>query len=211
MHDAAGLGVGDKSTKHALDVDAVMVVEATIFGRQRGFDEVVGHFVKRHQFGVLDAAATDDVAVTVEKSDREVGLFQPVVVGGLTKGGKGERQHENQTAGSQRRHFRQRLDEQPAAPARDMGAVHEGREALVDFTGPFAALEHGKIDPGVDIEQQPFEPRPPIVARIGKHVGHFSALREGTSTFGPAPLVFVADGDFAGQPLVIPPGDRWFS
>ncbi len=130
---------------------------------------------------MLDAAAADLVAVAVEKGDREVGLFQPVVVGGLAEGGHGERQHEQQAAGAQRRHFRQRLDEEPAPPAGDMGAVHEGGEALVDFAGPFAALEHGEIDPGVEIEQQPLEFRLPVVARIGKHVGHISALRESTS------------------------------
>ena len=171
-----------------MDVDAVMVVEAAVFGRQRGLDEIVGHFVERHQFGVLDAAAADDVAVAVEKGDGELGLFQPVVVGGLAEGGEGERQHEHQAAGAQRRHFRQRFDEEPASPAGDMGVVHEGREALVDFAGPFAALEHGKIDPGVDIEQQPLELRPPIVARIGEHVGHFSALREGGGQVRPRNL-----------------------
>jgi hypothetical protein len=62
-----------------------------------------------------------------------------------------------------------------------MGVIHDSGEALVDFTRPFAALEDGKIDAGIDIEQHPLEFGSPIVVRIRKHVGHNNALRESTT------------------------------
>ena len=72
----------------------------------------------------------------------------------------------------ERRGFRQRLDDEPAPPAGDMETVHDRGEPLVQLARPFAALEDGEIDPRVEIEQQPLELEPPVVAPIGKHVGH---------------------------------------
>ena len=81
-----------------------------------------------------------------------------------------ERQHQDEAAGAERRHLRQRLDQQPAPPAGDVEAVHEGGEALVELAHPLAAVEHREVDARIDVEQEPLELRLPVVARIGEHV-----------------------------------------
>ncbi len=178
LNHAAGLGIGHKGAEGALEIDAEVLEETPVLGCEHRLDQVIGKLVERHRVVMLDAAAADFIAVAVEKRHREIGLFQPVAVGRLAEGRHAERHHEKQAACAQRRHFRQRLDEEPAPPAGHVSAVHDGGETLVDLAGPFAGLEHRRIDPGVEIEQQPFEFWPPVVAWIGKHVRHCRVLRE---------------------------------
>ena len=157
-----------------------MLVEAPVFGRQHRLDEVIGEILERHGIVVLDAAVADFVAVAVEKGDGEFGFLQPVVVGGVAERRNRERQHQHQPAGPQRRRLRERLDQQPAPPAGDVEAVHEGGVALVEFARPFPALEHRGIDAGVDIQHQPLELRLPV-AGIGEHVLQRKVLPESGS------------------------------
>ena len=82
---AAGLGVGDERAHRAGDVDAEMLVEAPVLGRERRLDQRIGELRQRDRIVVLDAAAADLVAVAVEERHRELGLLQPVVVGGLAE------------------------------------------------------------------------------------------------------------------------------
>ena len=105
LHHAAGLRVGHQRAERAVKVDAEMLVEAAVFGRQRRLDQIVGHFVERHRIVVLDAAVADLVAVAVEKRHREIGFLQPVFVRGLAHRRDAERQHEEQAAGAERRHL----------------------------------------------------------------------------------------------------------
>ena len=109
------------------EVDAEMLVEAAVLGREHRLDQMVGHFLERHRIVVLDAAAADLVAVAVEERDGEFGFLQPVFVRGLAERGDGKRQHEQEAAGAKRRRFRQRLDDEPAPPAGDMETVHDRR------------------------------------------------------------------------------------
>ena len=108
-----------------------MLVEAAVFGSERGLDQVVRELVERDRVIVPDAARADFVAVAVEESDGEFGFLQPIVVRGLAEGRDREREHHHQAAGAERERLRQRLDEIPTPPARDMEAVHEYREALI--------------------------------------------------------------------------------
>ena len=182
MHHAAGLGVGHQRAERALKVDAEMLVEAPVLGRQHRLDQMVRKLVERHQFIVLDAAVADFVAVAVEEGDGEIGFLQPVVVGGLAESRNREYQQQEQSAGAERRHFRQWLDQHPTPPAGDVEAIHGRGEALIEFPRPLAGLKDRKIDAGVDIEQQPLELGPPVVARIGEHVRHYRALRKSAGT-----------------------------
>jgi hypothetical protein len=54
-------------------------------------------------------------------------------------------------------------------------------ETFIEFARPFAALEDGRIDARIEIEQQPLELEAPVAARIGKHVRHNCALRVSTA------------------------------
>ena len=43
--------------------------------------------------------------------------------------------------------------EEPAPPAGDVEAVHDGGEALVKLARPLAAQEHGEVDARIEVEQ----------------------------------------------------------
>ena len=158
---AAGLGVGDQGAHRAGDVDAEMLVEAPVLGRERRLDQHVGKLRQRDRIVVLDAAAADLVAVAVEERHRELGLLQPVVVGGLAERRQRERQQHDHAAGAHRGALRQGLDEHPAPPAADVEAVHEHGEPLPDLARPAPGLEQGVVEARVEIQQEPPELRLP--------------------------------------------------
>ena len=151
---AAGLRVGQKRARGAGDVDAEMVVEAAVFGGERRLDQHVRKIFQRDRVVVLDAAVADRIAVSVEEADREVGFLQPVVVGGLAEGGDRERQHQHGAAEAQRGGFRERLDDDPALPAADIEAVHEGRVALIELAQALGGREQRGIDARIHIQHQ---------------------------------------------------------
>ncbi len=172
---AAGLGVGDDRAQRAGDVDAEMVVEAAVLGGERRLDQDVGEILQRNRIVMLDAAAADRVAVAVEEAHREVGLLQPVFVGGFTEGGNGQRQHQDQAAEAKRGGFRQRLDENPALPAADMKAVHEGGIALIELARTLAGREQRRVDARVQIQH----PVPDLLFPFGEvDLAHGQALPE---------------------------------
>ena len=142
---AAGLRVGDQRAREAREVDAEMVVEAAVFGGERRLDQIVRKVFQRDRVVVLDAAAADRRAVAVEEGHREVGLLQPVVIGGFAERRDRQRQHQDQAAEADGGGFRQRLDEHPALPAADIEAVHEGRVALVEFAQALARREQRRV------------------------------------------------------------------
>ena len=133
------------------DIDAEMLVEAAILGRQHRLDQIVGKLVERHRIVVADAARADLVAVAVEEGHREFGLLQPVAVGGLAEGRDGERQHQHGADGAEGGGFRDELVE-PAPPAGDVEAVHEGGKALIGLAQAGEAAEQAGIDAGVEAE-----------------------------------------------------------
>src|SRR5206468_6289491 len=103
---------------------------------------------------MFDAAAADRIAVAVEELHREVGFLQPVVIGGFAKRGDRERQHQDQPAETDGGGFRKRLDEDPALPAADIEAVHEGGVALVQLAQALARREQRRVDARVQIQKE---------------------------------------------------------
>ena len=149
---AAGLRVGDQRARGAGDVDAEMVVEAAVLGRERRLDQIVRKILQRNRIIVLDAAAADRIAVAVEEGHREIGFLQPVVVGGFAERRHRQRQQQDQAAEPDGGGFRQRFDEDPAFPAADIEAVHEGREPLVEFAHALARREQRGVDARIEIQ-----------------------------------------------------------
>ena len=141
-----------------------MVVEAAVFGRERRLDQIVRKVFQRDRVVVLDAAAADRIAVAVEEGHGEVGLLQPVLVGGFAERRHGERQQQDQAAETDGGGFRQRLDEDPALPAADIEAVHEGRVALIELARALARGEQGGIDAGVEVQEEMPDLRSSIAA-----------------------------------------------
>ncbi len=164
LDHAAGPRIGGDGAQRAGDVDAEMLVEAPVLGGERRLDQVVGEFLERDGIVVADAARADLVAVAVEEGDGELGLLQPVVVGSLAKGRDRQRQHQDEPAGSQRPGFRQQLDGKPP-PAGDVEAVHVGGEPLVELAQPGEGAENRRIEPGVEVQQQPLELRLPVLLK----------------------------------------------
>ena len=71
LHDAAAARVDGQRPEGADRVDAPMLVEAPVLGRERRLDEVVGEFLELVGIVVPDAAAADLLAVAVEEGDGE--------------------------------------------------------------------------------------------------------------------------------------------
>ena len=153
LDDAAGLRIGEHGAEGAGNVDAEMLVEAPVLGGEHRLDQMIGQLVERDRMAVLDAAAADLVAVAVEEGHRELGLLQPVLVGGLAERRAGERQHQHEAAEAHGGHFRQRLDDEPAPPSRDMEAVHDVAVTLERLARQPEAAEQPEVEAGVEIEE----------------------------------------------------------
>ena len=193
LHHAAGARVRHQRAERAGRVDAEVLVEAAVFGGERRLDQVVGKLVERDRVVVLDAARADLVAVAVEEGDGELGLLQPVLVGGLAERRDRQRQHDDEAAGAHGGGFRQRLDEHPAPPAGDVEAVHDGGEALPRLAKLAPGREQAGIDARVGAQEEAAELRLPLLLRIfGVEVAHRGPGKQesgpgrpsGTFTFG---------------------------
>ena len=194
---AAGLRVGHQRAERAGDVDAEMVVEAAVFGGQRRLDQIVRKILERNRVIVLDAAAADRIAVAVEEGHREIGFLQPVVVGGFAECRHRQRQHQDQPAEPDGGGFRQRLDEDPALPAADIEAVHEGREPLIEFARALAGREQRRIDARIEIQH----PMPDFLLPFRWYdLAHREPLVSSKALKRPAGTVETSCGNVAANP-----------
>ena len=62
---------------------------------------------------------------------------------------------------------------EPAPPAGDVEAVHEGREALIGFAQAGEAAENAEIHPRIEREQEPLDPGFPL---LGEGVAQGAAV-----------------------------------
>src|SRR5690606_22885439 len=108
LDDRIGAHVLAQRPGEADEVDAEMLEEAAILGRQHGLDDVVGYLVDRDRIALDDAALADLVAVAVEAGDGVVALRAPVL-GGLLEGGERQREQDDGTGGPHREAFAQKL------------------------------------------------------------------------------------------------------
>src|SRR5215469_16000608 len=164
LYHAAGARIREHRAEQAGNVDAEVLVETAVLGGERRLDQMVGELVERDCVIVADAARADFIAVAVEEGDRELGLLQPIVVGGFPEGGDRERQQDQQAAAAQGETLRQRFDETPAPPPSDMEAVHQHGEALVKLAPPGLGLIHPEVDARIEIEQEAAQPYLPLGA-----------------------------------------------
>jgi len=147
----AGLGILAHGARQSEEVDAEMLEEAPVLGRQHRLDQVVGQFVDRHGILVDDAAMADQVAVAVEKGDGEVAVISPVLLG-LLEGRLGERQHQHRAGGAERHGFAEHFEEQLLPAARAKTAEEDG-DLLPDFRECKTGIPQRRIDPAVDPKQ----------------------------------------------------------
>jgi hypothetical protein len=71
LHDAGGARIDRDRAQRAEDVDAEMVVEAPVLGRQHRLDQVVRHLLQLQRIVMARAAMADLGAVAVEEGHGE--------------------------------------------------------------------------------------------------------------------------------------------
>ncbi len=158
LHDAAAAGVHGDRAEGADRVDAPVLVEAAVLGREGGLDEIVRKLFELVGIVEPDAAAADLLAVAVEEGDRELLRLQPVLVG-LLEGRDGEREHDDAAGRAEGGRFARQVQNNAERAA--------GAE-LVDGPGigfpqvreAAPALEQGRVQPGVEPERRALKARP---------------------------------------------------
>ena len=157
LHDAAAAGVHAERPEGADRVDAPMLEEAPVLGRERRLDQVVGEFLELHRIVVADAAAADLLAVAVEEGDRELLALQPVLAR-LAEGRQGERQHHHGGAGAERRRLAREIED-GALEAAHPELVRALGEALIAVAHPPPGRIERGVEPGVERQRRAFQAR----------------------------------------------------
>ncbi len=180
-------------------VDAPMLVEAPVLGRDQRLDENVGKFVDAQRIVVLDAAPPDLGAVAVEEGHGEVRRLEPVLAGRV-EGRLGERQHHH-AAGEPER---DRLAREVEGEALDAGDP----EAPLDLLGVAAiglaerapALVEAVVHPGVEAEHPVGQAGPELGQPVGGPVlGHCDGSSGSADSRSSKPRILARDGKpFAG-------------
>ncbi|KAF0136726.1 MAG: penicillin-binding 1A family domain protein [Xanthobacteraceae bacterium] len=164
LHHAAGAGIGGDGAEGADEVDAVVLVEAPVLGRQNRLDQVVGEFLQRHGIIVADAAPADLVAVAVLEDDGELGALAPVV-GRLAEGGDGEHEQHDEAAGAERHALRGDFGTHPL-PAVDLHPVGQVGEPLPAATDHPGEAEGPVVQSGVEVEEEALDGAAPPTAGL---------------------------------------------
>ena len=151
LDDGVGAQVLDQRPQRARHVDAEMVEEAPVLGREHRLDQVVGHLLERHGVALADAALADLVAVAVEERDREIALRPPVALGRL-EGGEREGQQENGAGRAQRQPIAEDLEDHPRE-AGDAKAAHEKRDGDEAAGDGAAGAEESRVDPRIELDR----------------------------------------------------------
>ncbi len=97
LHNLVGLRVGDQGARRAEKVDAEVLEEAPVLGRQRRLDQVVGQVLERNGIIVVHAALADLGAVAIEELDAVLAGRNLVLVE-LGQRRNGKRVHDEQAA-----------------------------------------------------------------------------------------------------------------
>ncbi|QTK79196.1 hypothetical protein AT6N2_C1446 [Agrobacterium tumefaciens] len=176
LHHAAGTGVFAHGAGKADEVDAEMVEEAPVLGRQHRLDEMIGHLVDRHGIFMDDPAMADGVAITVEKGDGEITPITPVLLGFL-KGWHGQSQQHDGASGSESQRVAGEIDKE-LLPAADMQLARGDGDIFPEINQPRASRPQAAIDEAIDPEQDvPFFPAFFIVFFV-LHLAMFSCSRQ---------------------------------
>src|SRR5215831_20519468 len=139
-----------------------MIVEPPVLGREHRLDQMIRKIRERDRARMLDPAAADLIAVTVEKDHRELGLFQPILVGRLAECRNREREGHQEPTGAKGGELGQRLNHHPAAPPCHVETIHKVAEPFERLACHPAAAKQSGIEAGIEFEQIGPEALPPI-------------------------------------------------
>ena len=158
LHDAAAAGVDGQGAEGADRVDAPMLVEAPVLGRERRLDEVVREILELVGIVVADAAAADLLAVAVEEGDGEVLRLQPVVA--RSRGRPGWRAPASRRRRPSRGSSPRWSGRGGRGAGRESADVSRRRNNLPQASREAAAaLEQGRVQPGVEAKRRALDPR----------------------------------------------------
>ncbi len=144
-------GDGAQGADH---VDAEMVEEAPVLGRQHRLDEVLRQFVERHGLVVLDAAPADLGAVAVLEGDREIRALEPVLVRGRLEGRLGQRERDDEADDADIYALAGEIEPKFGEPAQAQ-PLGSGGDAAKNAREPPPGVERRGIDQRVEREQAP--------------------------------------------------------
>ncbi|MND59824.1 hypothetical protein D3C80_510270 [compost metagenome] len=151
LHHAAGAGVFAHGAGKADEVDAEMVEETPVFGRQYRLDEMVRHLVDRDGIFMNDTAMADGVAVTIKEGDGEIAAVTPVLLGFL-EGGHRERQKHDATRRSEGQRVAGEVDEK-LLPAAHMQFARGDGDVFPEIHQPCRSRPQAGVDEAIDPEQ----------------------------------------------------------
>ena len=131
-------------------------IDGVYLGRQHGLDDVIRILIDRHGVVVTDATLADLRAVTVKEGDGEIGLLQPILVGGHLERRTGECEHADKADEAERQRFATKLYAEPR-DAGDVKALHEERKILVELARPAVEFIKAGVEQRVDRQHDPPE------------------------------------------------------
>ena len=115
MHHARGSRIDRQGAHETHRIDAEMIVEAAILGREHGLQQMIGKFAQGYGRVLLQPALADLDAVAPEKGHRKI-LPRQEIVARETKGRLRQHQKPDRAYGAERRRFAQELHQEPAEP-----------------------------------------------------------------------------------------------
>ena len=164
--------------QRADDVDAEVGKEATVFGGEHRFDEMVGKFLERNRVVVLDAATTDLDAVPIQKGHREILALEPILVAGFPIGRQRERDGENQADQTDVQALADEIVDD-LCESRQAQLLGKRRDGLAGPNRSALGVEHRGIDEGVKSQQGARDRLPE--ARLLPILRHRPSLRSALS------------------------------
>ena len=175
LDDAAAAGIDGQGAQSADRVDAPMLVETPVLGREGGLHEIIREFLELVGIVEVQAAPPDLLAVAIEEGDREVLRLQPVLFG-LSKGRQGERQHHHRTQQAKGRRLACQVEKDPhrAAKAQVFRAVGEPFPPVGE---PATGLVQDRIEPRIRSQGRALDPSDQGGRGNGAHNGPRTGLQ----------------------------------
>ena len=151
LDDAARAGVLGHGAGEAEEVDAPMLEEAAVLGREHRLDEDVRHLVDRHGRRAQDAAAADLLAVAVEEQDGVVGFLRQAVRRHLHRR-LGQRQEQDEAGEAERQRLAGELEEDAVeAPGAEL--ARQDRDGFPPRREGVEGTPEAGVDPGIHLHE----------------------------------------------------------
>nr|WP_063690439.1 hypothetical protein [Bradyrhizobium stylosanthis] len=106
------------------DIDPDVVIKMAILGCERSLDLRVGQILKKDRHATANPPANRRIGQLAEKTSRDIGSLQTLLLGAGASSRNGKRQQQEQSAESERQDFGSRFEKEPALPPAERDAVN---------------------------------------------------------------------------------------